>query len=91
MNKNELATRMIKDSTLTKVDALNVIDTMVGIVGDVLKKRDGKITLVGFGTFKTIEKKAKEGRNPKTGQKIKIPKKRVPKFIAGKELKDKVK
>lgn len=91
MNKNELATRMIKDSTLTKVDALKVIDTLVGIVGDTLKKRDGKITLVGFGTFKSIEKKAKDGRNPKTGQKIKIPKKRVPKFIAGKELKDKVK
>ncbi len=91
MNKIELATRMVKDSDLTKVDALKVVDMLVTIVGDTLKKRDGKVTLVGFGTFKTIDKKAKEGRNPKTGQKIRIPKKRVPKFIAGKELKDKVK
>jgi nucleoid DNA-binding protein len=61
------------------------------VIGDALKKRDGKVTLVGFGTFKVIEKKAKIGRNPKTGAKISIPKKKVPKFVAGKELKKLVK
>ncbi len=91
MNKNELVAKMVKDTTLTKVTALKVVDTMLNVIADQLKKKDGKITLVGFGTFKTIEKKAKVGRNPKTGARINIPKKRVPKFIAGKELKALVK
>ncbi len=91
MNKNELAAHMTKDSTVSKGTALKVISSFVEIVGATLKKTEGKVTLVGFGTFKSITKKAKEGRNPKTGQKIKIPKKRVPKFVAGKELKDRVK
>jgi DNA-binding protein HU-beta len=91
MNKNEIALLMVKDSSIIKSNALRVIDTLVTVIGDQLKKRQGKVTLVGFGTFKAIEKKAKVGRNPKTGAKINIPKKRVPKFIAGKELKALVK
>ncbi|MCX6555886.1 MAG: HU family DNA-binding protein [Candidatus Aminicenantes bacterium] len=87
MNKNEIAQHMIKDSTIIKSNAIKVIDTLVTVIGDVLKKKNGKVTLVGFGTFKVIEKKAKVGRNPKTGAKINIPKKKVPKFVAGKELK----
>jgi len=87
MNKNELALHMVKDATTTKSTALKVIDAMIDVICDILKKKDGKVTLVGFGTFKTIDKKAKIGRNPKTGQKINIPRKRVPKFVAGKELK----
>ncbi len=91
MNKNELAAKMVKDSTVTKSVAVKVVDTMLQVVSDVLKKKDGKVTLVGFGTFKAIDKKAKIGRNPKTGAKINIPKKRVPKFVAGKELKNLIK
>jgi DNA-binding protein HU-beta len=91
MNKSEIAQHMVKDSTIIKSNAIKVIDTLVTVIGDVLKKRDGKVTLVGFGTFKVIEKKAKVGRNPKTGAKINIPKKKVPKFVAGKELKTLVK
>jgi len=87
MNKSEIAQHMVKDSTIIKSNAIKVIDTLVTVIGDVLKKKDGKVTLVGFGTFKVIEKKAKVGRNPKTGAKINIPKKKVPKFVAGKELK----
>jgi DNA-binding protein HU-beta len=87
MNKSEIAQHMVKDSTIIKSNAIKVIDMLVTVIGDVLKKRDGKVTLVGFGTFKVIEKKAKVGRNPKTGAKISIPKKKVPKFVAGKELK----
>ncbi len=87
MNKSDIAQHMVKDSTIIKSNAIKVIDTLVTVIGDVLKKRDGKVTLVGFGTFKVIEKKAKVGRNPKTGAKISIPKKKVPKFVAGKELK----
>jgi len=90
MNKNELAVHMVKDSTITKTDALRVIESFVDIITDELKKKDGKITLVGFGTFKTIEKQAKKGRNPRTGAEILIPKKKVVKFIPGKQLKEQV-
>ncbi len=88
MNKNELAVQMVKESDITKVDALKVIDSFVDVVSNELKKKDGKLTLVGFGTFKTIIKKKKKGRNPRTGDEIIIPKKRVVKFIAGKKLKE---
>jgi nucleoid DNA-binding protein len=91
MNKNELAAQMAKDGITPKTTALKVLDAMIEVVSRELKKADGKITLVGFGTFKTIVKKAKTGRNPKTGATIHIPKKKVPKFIAGKALKDLVK
>jgi DNA-binding protein HU-beta len=87
MNKNELAAQMVKDKDITKVDALKVIDSMVEVVSNELKKKDGKLTLVGFGTFKTIIKKQKKGRNPRTGGQIMIPQKRVVKFVPGKKLK----
>ncbi|MEM2936709.1 MAG: HU family DNA-binding protein, partial [Candidatus Bathyarchaeia archaeon] len=54
-----------------------------------LKKKD-KVTLVGFGTFSVLQRKARKGRNPRTGKEINIPAKKVPKFTAGKELKDAV-
>ena len=87
MNKNELAAQMIDDSSITKSDALKVIDSFVEIVTGELKKKEGKLILVGFGTFKTITKKKKKGRNPRTGEEIVIPKKRVVKFVPGKKLK----
>ena len=87
MNKNELAAQMVKNKNITKVDALKVIGSIVEVVSNELKKKDGKLTLVGFGTFKTIIKKQKKGRNPRTGGQIMIPQKRVVKFIPGKKLK----
>jgi DNA-binding protein HU-beta len=87
MNKNELAASMVKELGVTKVDALKVIDSFVEVVSTELKN-NGKLTLVGFGTFKTITKKQKKGRNPRTGADIIIPKKRVVKFIPGKKLKE---
>ena len=91
MNKNELAVQMVKDSSITKNDAIKVIDEFVNIVTKELITKDGKVTLVGFGTFKTLEKKQKKGRNPRTGEEIIIPRKRVVKFVPGKELKELVK
>ncbi len=88
MNKNELAVQMVKDAAITKGEALKVIDSLIDIVSEELDKETGKLTLVGFGTFKTTIKKKKKGRNPKTGDVIEIPKKRVVKFIPGKKLKD---
>jgi len=88
MNKNELAALMVENSDTTKSDALKVINRFVEVVSEELKKKEGKLILVGFGTFKTIVKKKKKGRNPKTGAEIIIPKKRVVKFIPGKRLKE---
>ena len=88
MNKNELAVQMVKDSDITKSDAQKVIDTLVEVVSEELKNDDGKLTLVGFGTFKTIVKKKKKGINPRTGDEIIIPKKRAVKFVPGKKLKE---
>ncbi len=91
MNKNELAIQMVKDSSVTQTDAIKVIDSLVEVVSKELKKKEGKLTLVGFGTFKTITKKKKKGRNPRTGENIVIPKKRVVKFVPGKKLKELIK
>ena len=90
MNKNEIAQLMVKDSSIIKSSALRVIDTLVAVIGDQLKKRQGKVTLVGFGTFKVIEKKAKVGRNPKTGVEVPITSRRVLTFRASQLLKDRI-
>jgi len=90
MNKYELAMQMVKDASITRGDALRAIDALMEIVSKEMKK-DGKLTLVGFGTFKTINKKQKKGRNPKTGAQITIPRKKVVKFVPGKNLKTLVK
>ncbi len=87
MNKNELATQMANESGITKAGAFKIIDSMVEVVSAELKRKNGKLTLVGFGTFKTVIKKQKKGRNPRTGKEIIIPQKRVVKFIPGKKLK----
>jgi nucleoid DNA-binding protein len=79
---------MVEDASITKGNALKVIDTMIEVMSDELAKNDGKITLVGFGTFKTTVKKKKKGRNPKTGDVIEISRRRSVKFVPGKKLKE---
>lgn len=88
MNKNELAVEMSLLTDLSKEQVMNYIDIMIESITGELKKKEGKITLVGFGTLKTIIKKRKKGRNPRTGAEIIIPKKRSVKFIPGKNLKE---
>jgi DNA-binding protein HU-beta len=87
MNKSELAVKMVKDSGITKTDALKVIDGIINTITEEIKSNN-KITLVGFGSFKLIRRKAKKGRNPRTGEAITIPGKNVVKFIPGKKLKE---
>ncbi|MCK5220917.1 MAG: HU family DNA-binding protein, partial [Candidatus Aminicenantes bacterium] len=70
MNKNDLVTELLKDSDMTKTKALKFVDLMIDTIADELKRKDGKLTLVGFGTFKAITKKRKKGRNPRTGEEI---------------------
>ena len=90
MNKNELIDALVKKNEMKQVDAEKGLNALIDIVSDTLKAKDN-VTLVGFGTFKVAHRKAKDGRNPKTGATIKIPAKDVPVFKPGKALKDKVK
>ena len=87
MNKTELIAAMAEKAGVSKKDAEKVLGAFVDVVGDALKKGD-KIQLVGFGTFETRERAAREGKNPQTGEKIKIAASTVPAFKAGKALKD---
>ena len=89
MNKAELIERVARDTGLTKADSLRAIDALLDNVTKSLRKGE-KVTLVGFGSFQTARRKARNGRNPQTGTPIKIAARRVPKFIPGKELKDEV-
>ncbi len=87
MTKADLIEAMAKDAGITKAAAGNVLDSFVVGVTKTLKKKDGKVTLVGFGTFSKTRRKARKGRNPQTGEIIKIKATNVVKFKAGKQLK----
>jgi len=89
MNKAELIARVAKDSHLTKADATRAIDAVLDNVRKALRKGE-KVTLVGFGTFSASRRRARDGRDPRTGAPIRIAARRVPKFTAGKELKEQV-
>jgi DNA-binding protein HU-beta len=90
MTKAELVACMADEAAITKAAAALALDAYVNAVTKELKK-NGKLGLVGFGTFSVVKRKAREGRNPQTGKAIKIPAKKVVKFKAGKGLADKVK
>lgn len=90
MNKSELIESIAQDAEISKAAAGRALDGFIASVTKALKKGD-TVTLVGFGTFKTGDRAARTGRNPRTGETIKIAKTRVPKFTAGKSLKEAVK
>jgi DNA-binding protein HU-beta len=87
MNKAELIEKIAKDADISKAAATRALDSTVKSVTQALKKGD-VVTLVGFGSFYVGERKARTGRNPRTGEAIKIKKAKLPKFRAGKGLKD---
>ena len=86
MNKTELISKIAEDTGLSKVSAAAAVDSFIEGITKSLKKGQ-PITFVGFGTFKTAQRKARTARNPQTGASIKIPKRRVVRFSAGKALK----
>jgi DNA-binding protein HU-beta len=88
MTKAELVEQMAKDAGISKVAASAALKSFMDGVTKALKKKDGKVTLVGFGTFLKGRRKARKGRNPQTGQPIKIKASNVVKFKAGKKLKE---
>ena len=85
MNKAELIAKISEDAGITKTQANATLDSFVTAVTKTLKG-GGKVTLVGFGTFSVSKRAARNGRNPKTNQSIKIKARKVAKFKAGKEL-----
>ena len=89
MNKAELITSMAEKSQLTKKDAEAALKAFIDSVQEALEGGD-KVQLVGFGTFETRERAAREGRNPRTKETINIPASTVPVFKAGKEFKERV-
>ena len=90
MTKAELVEKMAKDAKISKTAAGAALNSFVANVTKALKKKDGEVTMVGFGTFTKVRRKARKGRNPKTGAPIKIKARNAVKFKAGKKLKDAV-
>ena len=90
MTKEEMIAKMANSAGITKVAATVALEAFTGAVTTSLKKGK-RVTLVNFGTFTISKRKARMGRNPRTGEALKIPAARIPKFSAGKELKAAVK
>ncbi len=89
MNKAELVNEVSGEVGLSKRETQKVVDAIIGTIGDTLAAGE-KVTLVGFGTFRVRSRKARRGVNPQTRQSIQIPAKKVPRFSAGKVLREKV-
>jgi DNA-binding protein HU-beta len=90
MNKAELIEKLAKDAKVSKLAAGRALESFTEGVTMGLKKRNSRVTLVGFGTFSNVYRKTRKGRNPQTGQKIKIKGKNVVKFKPGKALREKI-
>jgi DNA-binding protein HU-beta len=86
MNKQDLIAKVAKDIKGSKSTAALAVESVIEGITKALKKGDS-VTFVGFGTFKTAQRKARTARNPQTGAAIKIPKRKAVRFVAGKALK----
>jgi len=89
MTKHELIAKLAQDTGATRSSAAATVDSLLASITLALKKGDA-ITFVGFGTFKTTKRRARVAKNPRTGNDIRIPKRRVVRFTAGKALKSAV-
>ncbi len=88
MNKTDLVNEVAKELGKKK-DAQTAVDCVLKTITETLKSGDS-VSLIGFGTFKVVKREARKGRNPQTGEEMKIKARKVPKFVAGKTLKDSV-
>ncbi|MBI4963594.1 MAG: HU family DNA-binding protein [Desulfomonile tiedjei] len=91
MTKDELVTKIAADSGISKKAAGLALNAVVGAIHDTLKRKEGSIRLAGLGTFKVVQRQGRNGINPQTKKKIKIPATKVPRFSASKALKEAVK
>jgi nucleoid DNA-binding protein len=89
MNKTQLVDAVAADSGLTKADSARAIESLVGTVGKALKKGDD-VVITGFGKFSVVKRAARQGVNPRTGERVKIKASKAPKFTAGASLKQTV-
>ncbi|WP_421654706.1 HU family DNA-binding protein [Leptothermofonsia sp. ETS-13] len=89
MNKGELVDKIAEKANVTKKEADAILTAALDVITETVATGE-KVTLVGFGTFESRDRQAREGRNPSTGKPIQIPATRVPAFSAGKQFKDKV-
>ena len=89
MNRGDLVSSMADITSLSKKDCNAALDAFIECVNRALKEGE-EVRIIGFGTFSTLNRSAMEGRNPRTGEKIKIPASKRPKFKAGKQLVDAV-
>ena len=89
MNKAELVEKIANQIGLTRKTSREAVDAIISAIIDSLAEGE-RVTLVGFGTFQVMERKARRGVNPQTGESIQIPAKNVPKFRPGKSLREKV-
>jgi DNA-binding protein HU-beta len=89
MNKQELIGKIVKDTGVTKSLGVKMLESAIEGISKSLKKGE-VVSFVGFGTFKTVQRKARTARNPRTGEPIKVPKRRVVRFAPGKALKETV-
>ena len=89
MNKGDLINKIADSANLSKAQAGDALNSVLDSIADALKTGD-KVTLIGFGTFSVSKREARTGRNPQTGEAIKIAAKNVVKFKPGKELSDSV-
>ncbi len=90
MNKQDLVAVVAENGEMSKAKAGEVLDAVFEAITKALSKKGGEVRLVGFGTFSTSKRKAGKGRNPRTGEEIKIPASTTVRFKAGKGLKDAV-
>ena len=90
MNKAELIEKMAKDAKVSKVAAAAALNSFMDGVTKALKKKDGKVTLVGFGTFSVAKRAASQGRNPRTGEAVRVARKFIPFFKTGKQLRERL-
>jgi len=90
MTKADLVNNIAKDVGITKTAATQALKSFLGNVTKELRKKDGKVTLIGFGTFSKVQRKARKGRNPQTGETIKIKASKTVRFKPGKKLKESV-
>lgn len=89
MTKQEVVEKMAEQAGLTKADAARALDAFCDVITEALKAGD-KVSLVGFGTYGTSERAAREGRNPRTGETVEIPARTAVTFKAGSKLKNAV-
>lgn len=89
MNKSQLIEAVASDSGLTKADSARAVDSLIGVVTKTLKKGD-EVSITGFGKFSVVKRAARQGVNPRTGERVKIKASKAPKFSAGASLKQAV-